>query len=306
MKIGKVYTLWIALGVVLSGYACHGQDLPAQIKHCEAMTREHPADGNAWYQLAVLDQDAGRYVEADIAYRTASELLKPADTLSYATTLDRWGTMYAERGRYAEAENVEREALALRGAAGDAHGEGLSWMHLAMLALGRHELKPADRYAGMAVSRLAPEREHLDTPASATLATPEEKMAALEYFALVRFAEGKYKDAMPELRLARAYARESHGEGSFPDAFLGFLLGKAYWKSGDTIHASALMKAGLDGVESQLGWGHATYISMLREYELFLRENGRTVEAAEMEAKRVRLVATQDRDAEVMAQNEAR
>ncbi|HEY4358044.1 MAG TPA: tetratricopeptide repeat protein [Acidobacteriaceae bacterium] len=301
MNIRCVPIVFVVWGSLMLGQACRGEDLSVQIQRCEELTRQAPSSGNLWFELAVLDQDAGRYTAADAAYRRAAALLKPADSLAYATAIDRWGTMYAERGKYTEAESVEQEALGIRTAAKDLHGEGLSWMHLAMLALGRHELASASRYADMAVNRLVPEREHLGATGPAT---PEEKMTALVYISLVRFAQGNYRDAMPEIRLARTLAQESHGEGSFPDAFLEFLLGKAYWKTGDDARAEELMRAGVNGVESELGWGHATYVSMLQEYETFLKERGRMAEAAEIEVKRAHL-ASRDSRGDVLASNRA-
>ena len=69
MKTRYARALWVVLGIVLSGQACQSQELPAQIQRYETLTSQHPADGGNWYQLAVLDQDAGRYTEAEVAYR---------------------------------------------------------------------------------------------------------------------------------------------------------------------------------------------------------------------------------------------
>jgi len=246
-------------------------------------------NGAVWWHLAMLCQDAARYGDAEHAYAKALELLKTGDRATLANAMDEMGTMYVETGRYAKAEPLEREALAMREAGNDSVGVGRSWMHLTMLSLGRHNLANAANYAELAADRLVPERTG---HAAEKAATPEEKMTALIYLSLVRCAQRDCAQAIPELRAASGIAQASYGAGGLPVAFTDFLLGYAYWKSGDTRSAAELMKSGTAGLEAQVGWGHPTYIAAMTQYEAFLKQTGRNTEAAEVKAKIARVQAS--------------
>jgi hypothetical protein len=67
-----------------------------------------------------------------------------------------------------------------------------------------------------------------------------------------------------------------------PVGLLDFLLGNAYWKTGDIERAPALMKSGIDEMRPQLGWGHPTYVAALKQYRAVLVKTGRSGEAAEI------------------------
>src|SRR5271156_1030956 len=246
-------------------------------------------NGAVWWHLAMLYQDAARYGDAEHAYAKALELLETGDRTTLANAMDEMGTMYVETGRYAKAEPLEREALAMREAGNDSVGVGRSWMHLTMLSLGRHNLANAANYAELAADRLVPERTG---HAAEKAATPEEKMTALIYLSLVRCAQRDCAQAIPELRAASGIAQASYGAGGLPVAFTDFLLGYAYWKSGDTRSAAELMKSGTAGLEAQVGWGHPTYIAAMTQYEAFLKQTGRNTEAAEVKAKIARVQAS--------------
>jgi hypothetical protein len=94
------------------------------------------------------------------------------------------------------------------------------------------------------------------------------------------------------LRAASGIAQASYGAGGLPVAFTDFLLGYAYWKSGETRSAAELMKSGTAGLEAQVGWGHPTYIAAMTQYEAFLKQTGRNTEAAEVKAKIARVQAS--------------
>jgi|SRR5271165_5981985 len=276
--------------------------LDSEIHKYELLVQEQTVqqDGAVWWHLAMLYQDAARYEEAERAYRKAVELLKTGDRNTLANAMDEMGMMYVETGSYAKAEPLEQEALAMREAQKDPVAVGRSWMHLAMLSLGRHDLADAANYAELAADRLVPERAGRPAGKAATPeeATPEEKMTALIYLSLVLCAQGDCAQAVPELKLAGGIAQASYGAGGLPVAFTNFLLGYAYWKSGDTRSAAELMKSGTAGMEAQVGWGHPTYISAMTQYEAFLRQTRRNPEAAEVRAKIARVQASR-RPAEV-------
>jgi hypothetical protein len=73
----------------------------------------------------------------------------------------------------------------------------------------------------------------------------------------------------------------------FPVGLSNFLLGYAYWKSGNMSEAEEYMKTGTDQMSVQLGWGHPAYVRALTFYARFLHDN-RQVEAANIVERRIR------------------
>lgn len=245
-------------------------------------------NGAAWWKLAMLYQDSARYRDAERAYTKAIELLTPGDGINLANAMDCMGTMYVEIGEFAQADSLEHKALALRVQQNDSVGVGLSWMHLAMLSLGKHEVEEGAAYAELAVERLVAEHEHKPQG----LVTPEQKMTALTYLALARCSQHNCRAALGPLQKAQSVARSNYPEKSFPAAYIDFLMGFAQWKLGDDRSAARLMKAGTAGMEEQMAWGHPTYLSAMNQYAEFLLEKGHNAEAAEVKAKIARMQAS--------------
>lgn len=244
------------------------------------------SNGGAWWKLAMLYQDAARFRDAERAYGKALELLQSGDPLVLANVMDCMGTLYVQIGRLAEGEQLERKALAIRQEQRDQIGIGLSWMHLAMLSLGQHDNAGGEMYAELAVERLVLEKGEIS-------ATGEQKMTALTYLALARCAAHECKNAMAPLKHAMTIAEASYPEKGFPISYVRFLEGYVDWKRGDDRTAASLMKNGTEGMEAQLGWGHPTLISAMRQYEGFLETTRRNVEAAEVREKLARFAGSQ-------------
>jgi tetratricopeptide (TPR) repeat protein len=192
------------------------------------------------------------------------------------------GTMYAETGRLDKAEPLEQRALEIRQSLNDSTAIGTTYMHLAVLYLAKHDPATAETDAEMAVSLIAPTQPHPLTSASPT---PEQQMAALINLSLVRCARRSCATAIPQLTRALALAQANYQPSSVPVGFIHFLLGYANWKSGNPTAAAQLMKAGTSELESQLGWGHPTYIAALKQYQGFLTQSGDTAEALEVGAR---------------------
>ena len=235
-------------------------------------------NGVAWLRLAILYQDAARYDDAEGAFRKAIDLLKTQERARYADALDRMGAMYVERGKFGKAVPLEQKALEIRQESKDAVGVGRSYMHLSLIAYGKHDLAGAEADAEMAVSLLAPEH-----PADGRDGgTPEEKMSALIDLGLIRCARGACDAATHDLECALRMATADYASNSVPVGFLHFLLGYAQNKSGDAEGGMSLMKCGIDEMKTQLGWGHPTYIAALKEYRAVLVKTGHGEEAGEV------------------------
>lgn len=258
--------------------------LAGQIREQERMveTASGQKDGAAWFKLAVLCQDAARYRDSERAYRRAIPLLKPGAQAIFADALDHMGTMYMETNRLDKSESFERRALVIREKQDDLLGIGISHTHLSALMLGKHEYVSAESEADMAVSLLAPAQAH---PAVQTAATPEEQMTALIDLSLARCARQACASAVAVLRRALEIAHANYAANSVPVGMLDFLLGYALWKSGETVSAGDQMRNGTQELASQLGWGHPTYVRILRQYETFLIQIGRAAEAGQVSAR---------------------
>jgi tetratricopeptide (TPR) repeat protein len=278
--------IWMSVGMMCAGASAQPSSTNPLVEKIRAQeSAVDPShgqpDGIAWLRLAILYQDAARYTDAERAYRKAIAMLKSKDRSTLASAFDHMGTMYVERGKFAKAEPMERKALAMRQDANDTEGIGASYAHLATLSYGRHDLASAEADAEIAVSLLAPEH----AGAAQSKATPEEKMSALIDLSLVRCSQGKCAGAIRDLNRALLLAHANYPINSVPVGFIDFLLGYAHWKSGDDNVAAELMKCGITEMETQLGWGHPTYISALKQYRTFLSQRGAMVEAEELTAR---------------------
>ncbi len=254
-------------------------------------TAAHTEDGTAWLKLAILYQDAARYDDAERSFERAIRLLKTKDRALYADALDHMGTMYVEQGKFGKAEPLEKKALAIREDINDTAAIGTSYMHLALLAYGQHDLTAADANAGMAVSLLVPQAMNRE----GREATPEQKMSALVDLSLIKCARGDSGGAVPELNRALSIAHANYESNSVPVGFLDFLLGNTYWKNGDSKQAPALMKRGIDEMQHALGWGHPTYVAALKQYRAVLVTAGRSDEAEEIENSIAKLESSSKR-----------
>jgi tetratricopeptide (TPR) repeat protein len=287
-EMNAVAAVWMGIAVASTGGMAQRNEannpIADQIRVQEAAVASAAGetDGTAWLKLAVLYQDAARYEDAEPAFNRAIRLLKTRDHTLYADALDHMGTMYVERGKFGKAEPLERKALAIREDANDTSAIGTSYMHLAVLAYGQHDMAAADSDAGMAVSLLVPERA---TDRTRTEATPEEKMSALIDLSLIKCARGDCAGSIPELNRALCLAHANYEANSVPVGFLDFLLGYATWKNGDVKQAPDLMKRGIDEMQQPLGWGHPTYIAALKQYRSLLTQIGSHAEADEVDRR---------------------
>jgi len=279
--VSAVLALAASMTVAIPAQSPSTGQHPDEIRALQASIAAAPSQAGAatWLLLAVLCQDAARYKESEQAYRKTIRILKSSDRANLAMALDRMGTMYVETGRFAKAEPLEQRALEFRQNLNDSTGIGASYMHLAVLSLGKHDLDAAEADAEMAVSLLAPAQAHPEAPSAAT---PEEQMAALIDLSLVRCARGSCATAIPCLARALTLAHASYQANSIPVGFLDFLLGYANWKNGNSPAAAQLMKTGTSELESQLGWGHPTYIAALKQYQVFLAQSGEPAAALQV------------------------
>jgi tetratricopeptide (TPR) repeat protein len=180
-------------------------------------------------------------------------------------------------GKLRESEREEQEALKLRQNIGDPLQIARSRNDLAILYLAKQKYEKARDLARQAEAEV-------------------DKNGRADVFdrvtARVTLAEAlcDLKDcpsAIPLLKVALDEAKAMLHPYDFPVGLSNFLLGYAYWKSGNMPEAEEYMKAGADEMSLQLGWGHPAYLRALTFYAQFLHEN-RQVEAANIVERRIR------------------
>ena len=155
-------------------------------------------------------------------------------------------------------------------------------MHLGVLLLGERQISSAETEAQTAVGLLVPQRQQA---AAQVVAPPEQKMTALIDLSLVHCARQACATAIPDLRRALGIAHANYAENSIPVGCLDFLLGYALWKSGDNDSAGGQMRKGTQELETQLAWGHPTYVQVFRQYSVFLDQTRQTTKAKDIAAR---------------------
>ena len=219
--------------------------------------------GRIWLHLGVLYQDAGRFGQAETAYEHAMRLLTiaPVSRPDLADALDNLGTLYAETGNLKDAEHAEKNALKMREAAGLKSELPRSWYHLATLYLHQHRSTKAREFAQRAAEAFSEDRNAL----------PENKLGTLLVLASSLCQSHQYPEAIAHLQSALQLSNNLYGPEQLPTGLNTFLLGYAYWKSGDLVSANPLMQRGSDILGKTLGW-HPAYLFVLTQYAQFLRK----------------------------------
>jgi tetratricopeptide (TPR) repeat protein len=221
------------------------------------------------------------YGQSERAYEHAMRLLTkaPISNPDLATVIDNLGTLYMETGNVKEAEHAESKALKIREESELKTELPKSWYHLATLYLREHHSQKAKEYAERAANAFFADVN----------AVPEDKLGSLLVLGSSLCQTHKYSEAIGKLQSAFQMAKETYGPDKFPTGFSGFLLGYAYWKSGDLSSASPLMQHGTEIMSRELGW-HPDCLLVMTQYARFLRDEHRqdAARAIEKQVKSMR------------------
>jgi tetratricopeptide (TPR) repeat protein len=248
------------------------EDLQRNINVYEAASRQATIPnmtaiqaGEIWSQLGTLYQDAGRYGESEHAYAHAVRLLSmaPVSNAELASATDNLGTLHMEMGKLKEAEGEEERALKMREEAGLKTELPRSWYHLAAVSLREHRPEEARELAKRAADAFSGEKD----------AVPEDKIGCLLVLASSLYQTHQYPEAIARLQSTLQVAKETYGPDAFPTGLSEFLLGYAFWKSGDLSSATMFLQSGTKILEKELGWEHPAYLSVMTEYARFLRDD---------------------------------
>jgi tetratricopeptide (TPR) repeat protein len=259
-----------ASGLQLNAQILTKGDLQRETAEYEAYSRSAepphmPAveAGRIWLHLGILYQHAGKYGQSEITYEHAMRLLTiaPVSQPDLADAIDDLGTLYMETGNLKGAEDAESKAMKMREATGLESELRQSWYHLATLYLREHQADKSRSFAQRAFDAFSKDMN----------AVPEDKIGAQFVLSASLCQSHRYLEAIALLQSALQLSNDLYGPEQFPTGLNTFLLGYAYWKSGDLVSANKLMQRGSDILGKTLEW-HPAYLIVLTQYAQFLRK----------------------------------
>jgi tetratricopeptide (TPR) repeat protein len=224
-------------------------------------------------RLGATYADLAMYPRAEQAMRRAVELLRSGPDDELASSISALAFLHVVTGELRAAEEEGLEALRIRERAGEPAAIANSWTQMAAFYLKRHEFKKAVEFGQKAVDVLdgAPDSESVD-PIGVRFTMAR---------ALCEIRE--CAKAIPLLKQSITLAEGIYGKDGLPVGMGYYLLGYAYWHTGDMTGAAEWMERGTKRMKVELGWGHPIYVDALEQYASFLRGRGRKEEAALVE-----------------------
>ena len=249
----------------------------AELEHTENLkvARTYEELGLLYGDVAMWDKSNSCLEHAIAFFRRSPEMNE-----DLATALSGLGRVHISMGRFRDSEREEEEALRVRESMGDRFQIARSKDDLAELYLAQQKFAKAKSAA----------QEAIDVFAVDARADSFDRISARYALALALCASKDCPSAVAPLKEAIKEARDNFQMRDFPFGLGEFLLGYAYWKSGNLTDADVNMKQGIDLINGQLGWTHPICLAALRHYAQFLRATRRIDEAEETE-RRIRQAA---------------
>jgi tetratricopeptide (TPR) repeat protein len=270
----------------LRGNIATRPELLRRIAVCEAAVREaeaaHATDAvlvEVYSWLGSLYDRALMFSQSEAAFERAISLLRrnPGASGQLAEDINYLGSLHALMGKERQAEKEELEALKLRQNLGDSLQVAWSWDTLAELYLREGKYVKARDFAQKATA------EFLVNKQAGVVDGIRSRFDLSEALCSTNDCPA----AIPLLKEAIDLAKSTYRPNDSPIGVANFLLGFAYWKSGDQSGADEYMKQGTAIMKEQLGWGHPTYLNAMSAYARFLRERQR-IEDAEVVEREIR------------------
>jgi hypothetical protein len=239
--------------------------------------------GALWTQVALEYQYAADFLKAEDAYNKSLHLLKtaPSDRAMYATTLECLEALYLIYGRLDDAESVGKQALAVRKKLGNPSGTGLSQIHLANIAIARHQYKKAERIA----LRGMEEMESSSKPP---------RVGMLTGFITITYARclrGDCGEGLMSAQQAIAFANSNFEPESAAVGFALGALGFAEWKSGAVEDGEKAMLHSIQVLRTKLAPADPRLAGALLQYHDYLIATSRRVEAQVIHAEVERMTS---------------
>lgn len=232
-----------------------------------------------YFQLGLLFEDAAQWARAEAAFQYTISLLRnpAAQTGDLATAISQLCSLHVLMGKLRDSEKEAQEALKLRQEVGDQLSIAHSLNDLAIIYLHEQKYAKARDLAQEAKAGFATNGGGNVLDRIIVRSTLAEALCNLK----------QCLSAIPMLRQALDEANATMHPGDFPIGLSNFLLGYAYWKSGNMGVAGEYLERGTTLMNTQLGWGHPAYLKALMCYAQYLRES-RQLEAANVIERKIR------------------
>jgi tetratricopeptide (TPR) repeat protein len=251
----------------------------AAVRKVEAAHESNAVLSKTYVQLGLWYQNAAQWGRAEAALEHAVSLLRQTagPDAELATAIGQLASLHVTMGKFREGERETQEALKLGENVGDPLLIARSRDDLAILYLAKQKYQKARDLARQA------EAEFVKNVRADVL----DRLAARFTLAEALCNLKDCPSAIPLLKAALDETKTALRPDDFTVGLNNFLLGYAYWKSGDISGAGEYMARGTDKMSLQLGWGHPSYLKALKCYAQFLHEN-RQLEAANVVERRIR------------------
>ena len=234
--------------------------------------------------LGEVYENLGWYAKAEADMRKATSLLINGPQDQLAELLEHLAFLHVAMGEDRQAEKDDLQALRIRETLPDPIGLAIAWNDLADLYYRERHYRKALDYAQHAMTVVA------NNPK----ASADFRIAVRQTLGYALCGDGHCTKAIPILKDALELARATFGPDSLEGGIASYDLGFALWHSGNTADAAQWLKAGIERMKVEFGWGHELYINALRQYSLFLHQNRQREEAAAVDREMQMLTATVD------------
>lgn len=245
--------------------------------------------GKLWEQLASDYLDEMDVPQAEEAYGRALKLLhgSVASRSSYAAALDGLGALYLLTEQTAASENCRRKALAIFNDEGDRQNANRVHADLAVSLLKEGKYKEAEEEASKAIEGMLGQAE----------ANLNDLNSALLTRGYARCSQRRCKEGLPDTEQAIDNLRAFAKPNSLMAASSWDALGYMQWKTGDLLRADETMRKALQILSEANDLRNpavvAARIKVMNQYQQFLKQTHRKVEARQMQAEMARLSIAQ-------------
>jgi tetratricopeptide (TPR) repeat protein len=245
----------------------------AAVQQAEAAHSTDRILATTYLHLGWMYECLGMYPRGEEVMRRAISILRSGPESELAGAISDLASLHVAMNELRAGEKEELEALRIREKVGDRRAIAYSWNHLAVLYLERRQYKKAVEFGQRAMDVIG------DDPSADVLDRIGVRFTLAKSLCRTR----ECGRAIPLLQQGIELAKSNFGTDGLPVGCGYFLLGYAYWQSGDMDGAAEWMERGITQMKVKLGWGQPTYLVALTEYAEFLRKRGRKEDAMAVE-----------------------
>jgi tetratricopeptide (TPR) repeat protein len=230
--------------------------------------------GALWARLAADYHYAAEFPQAEDAYNRSLHLLKtaPGSAEEYAMTLDNLAALYLIYGRVDDAERARKQALTVRQELGDIRGIAVSHIHLADIALSRHQFKKAEKLALQGMEEMK----------SSSNPPRDGMLSGIVVVTYARCSLGHCQQGLTNAEEAVSFANTHFEPGSAAAGFALETLGFAKGKTGASHEGEIAMVQGIQILQTKLAPADPRLGGAMLQYRAYLIGEGRQAEAEQI------------------------